>query len=533
MAIQTINLGTYANDGTGDDLRVAFQKVNANILELASTVYGANVGAVPPISGVEQGELWWSTVEGRMYVYYNGAWIDASPVDGFVTYDITAETATGGASVRLNGTDLSQDSIKFASSTNVTVTRTDANTITISSESYTGNVTGNLLGNVQGNVVGNVVGNTNGLHTGAVIGNVTGDVLGDTDGLHTGPVIGNVTGNVTGDTTGFHTGNVVGDSTGTHTGAVVGNVTGDVTGNTTGTHTGAVVGDVTGNTTGTHTGAVIGNVTGDVNGDIYDGAIKIFDNQTRATKIDIITDTGNIILAHNSANLYNSSGTLLISGNSSQFIGSLTGNASTVTNGVYTNGSYADPTWITSLAGSKVSGNISGNAGSVTNGVYTTGDQTIGGTKTFSNKITGSISGNADGNAGSVTNGVYTTGDQTIGGTKTFSSTISGNISGNAGSVTNGVYTSSSVNALSDVDTVSLAPTNGQTLVWNSVTSQWKPGTIAPGGVTKIIAGTNITISPTNGLGDVTVNSLSGSSGNLDFGTFSAPAGFSLDLGTF
>jgi outer membrane lipoprotein SlyB len=438
MAIQTINLGTYANDGTGDDLRVAFQKVNANILELYSTVYGANVGSVPPISGVEQGELWWSTVEGRMYVYYNGAWIDASPVDGFVTYDITAEPATGGASVRLNGTDLSQDSIKFASSINVT----DTNTITISSESYTGNVVGNLLGNVQGNVVGNLVGNTNGTHNGAVIGNVTGDVLGDTDGLHTGPVIGNVTGNVTGDTTGFHTGNVVG------------NVTGNILGDTIGLHT--------------------GNVTGNV-----------------------------------------------------------TGNAGTVTNGVYTNDSYADPTWITSLAGSKVSGNISGNAGSVTNGVYTTGDQTIGGTKTFSNKITGSISGNADGNAGSVTNGVYTTGDQTIGGTKTFSSTISGNISGNAGSVTNGVYTSSSVNALSDVDTVSVAPANGQSLVWDSVTSQWKPGTIAPGGVTKIIAGTNISISPTNGLGDVTINSTGGAGGSLDFGTFSAPAGFSLDLGTF
>ena len=513
MAIQTINLGTYANDGTGDDLRVAFQKVNANILELASTVYGANVGAVPPISGVEQGELWWSTVEGRMYVYYNGAWIDASPVDGFVTYDITAETATGGASVRLNGTDLSQDSIKFASSTNVTVTRTDANTITFSSESFIGNVTGNLLGNV----VGNVVGNTNGLHTGAVIGNVTGDVFGDTDGLHTGSVIGDVTGDVTGDTTG------------THTGVVIGNVTG----NTTGTHTGAVVGNVVGDVTGTHTGAVVGDVVGDVTGDIYDGAVKIFDNQTRATKIDIITDAGNIVLAHNSVNLYNSSGTLLISGGSSQFIGSLTGNASTVTNGVYTDGSYADPTWITSLAGSKVSGNISGNAGTVTNGVYTTGDQTIGGTKTFSNKITGSISGNADGNAGTVTNGVYTTGDQTIGGTKTFSNTITGNVSGNAGTVTNGVYTSSSVNALSDVDTVSVAPTDGQTLVWNSGVSQWKPGTIAPGGVTKIIAGTNISINPTNGLGDVTITSTGGAGGSLDFGTFSAPAGFSLDLGTF
>lgn len=46
---------------------------------------------------------------------------------------------------------------------------------------------------------------------------------------------------------------------------------------------------------------------------------------------------------------------------------SVTGNANTVTNGVYTTGSYADPTWITSLAGSKVSGAISGQAGSVAN----------------------------------------------------------------------------------------------------------------------------------------------------------------------
>jgi hypothetical protein len=67
---------------------------------------------------------------------------------------------------------------------------------------------------------------------------------------------------------------------------------------------------------------------------------------------------------------------------------------------------------------STVSGSITGNAGTVTNGVYTTGDQTIGGTKTFSSTITGSISGNA----GTVTNGVYTSGDQTIAGTKTFSS---------------------------------------------------------------------------------------------------------------
>ena len=76
-----------------------------------------------------------------------------------------------------------------------------------------------------------------------------------------------------------------------------------------------------------------------------------------------------------------------------------------------------------------VTGNVSGNAGTVTNGVYTTGDQSIADTKTFTSTISGSI----DGNAASVTNGVYTTGDQTIQGIKTFSSTVN---TGNAMSIT-------------------------------------------------------------------------------------------------
>ena len=47
MAIQTINLGAYPNDGTGDDLRTAFQKVNANFAEVVTGVAvanGANLG---------------------------------------------------------------------------------------------------------------------------------------------------------------------------------------------------------------------------------------------------------------------------------------------------------------------------------------------------------------------------------------------------------------------------------------------------------------------------------------------------------
>lgn len=49
MTIQTINLGQYANDGSGDDLRTAFQKVNANF-QLVGAVAGIT-SAVNLVSG--------------------------------------------------------------------------------------------------------------------------------------------------------------------------------------------------------------------------------------------------------------------------------------------------------------------------------------------------------------------------------------------------------------------------------------------------------------------------------------------------
>lgn len=48
MAIEPINLGNYANDGTGDDLRTAFTKVNANFAFLdaeAAINNGENLGS--------------------------------------------------------------------------------------------------------------------------------------------------------------------------------------------------------------------------------------------------------------------------------------------------------------------------------------------------------------------------------------------------------------------------------------------------------------------------------------------------------
>ena len=38
MAIQRVNIGTIANDGTGDDLREAFVKVNNNFTELEAHI---------------------------------------------------------------------------------------------------------------------------------------------------------------------------------------------------------------------------------------------------------------------------------------------------------------------------------------------------------------------------------------------------------------------------------------------------------------------------------------------------------------
>ena len=44
----------------------------------------------------------------------------------------------------------------------------------------------------------------------------------------------------------------------------------------------------------------------------------------------------------------------------------------------------------------------------------------------------------------------------------------------------------SSIDALSDVDTTTVAPTDGQALVWDNANSQWEPGTVASGSVASI-----------------------------------------------
>jgi hypothetical protein len=115
----------------------------------------------------------------------------------------------------------------------------------------------------------------------------------------------------------------------------------------------------------------------------------------------------------------------------------------------------------------------------------------------------------------------------------TVSNGIQGNLTGNViGNVTGTVSSIGNHNLEDLADVSSATPTVGQALVWSG--SAWTPNSITSG-VSRIIAGSNITISPSNGLGDVTINSTAtgGGGGDLDFGSFTNPSGFTLDLGSF
>ena len=104
MSQQIINTG-LADKGNGDPLRTAFTKVNANFTELFNhTSAGVVAGDTAPETPGE-GDLWWDSVSGRMYVYYGSSWVDASPVDG-VGSSSTNELVNGAHTVSLSSVGL-------------------------------------------------------------------------------------------------------------------------------------------------------------------------------------------------------------------------------------------------------------------------------------------------------------------------------------------------------------------------------------------------------------------------------------------
>lgn len=77
MTQQIINVGV-ADKGNGDPLRTAFVKANNNFTELYNLVSNTStVSDTAPETPIE-GDLWWDTNDGNLYIYYNGAWAAAS-----------------------------------------------------------------------------------------------------------------------------------------------------------------------------------------------------------------------------------------------------------------------------------------------------------------------------------------------------------------------------------------------------------------------------------------------------------------------
>ena len=116
MAQQNINIGTVANDGTGDDLRVAMQKVNDNFTEL----YGASpVTAQITISGNEISSNATNanlklTASGTGVIEFEGVQIRDNHIEATRSNDDLVLSASGtgdivAGAIRIHGTTISSD----------------------------------------------------------------------------------------------------------------------------------------------------------------------------------------------------------------------------------------------------------------------------------------------------------------------------------------------------------------------------------------------------------------------------------------
>jgi len=228
MAIQTINIGQNANDGTGDDLRTAFDKVNDNFDYLGTL--GGETNTASNLTGVGEGvfaqkvdqDLQFKKIRSAnsstLTVTSDGTSIilnNLSPdqaafrrVQDDAGNTITAQDANGIFGIK-GGTNINTSVV----GTNLTI---DAilNIITDTTPQLGGNL--DLNGN---DIVGLGNMSINGFIRGAYFkGDLRGSVYGDDssliiDGLNNtlhGALTGSLTGNVTGNVTGDITGNVIG-----------------------------------------------------------------------------------------------------------------------------------------------------------------------------------------------------------------------------------------------------------------------------------------------------------------------------------
>ena len=203
MAVQLINIGNIANDGTGDDLREAFIKTNANFEELdlrddeKTTV--TNLGDTGEGLFVRRNvyDLEFKKISAGANVSLTAdddKIVIATPDIGVTDITITADTGstvlddsaaltiTGGAdivtsvgagvlTIAYNGvTDLASDTTPQLSADLDADSNNLLNVGTINTSGITGPLTGNVTGDVTGNLTGDVTGLVHGIDIRTIAG---------------------------------------------------------------------------------------------------------------------------------------------------------------------------------------------------------------------------------------------------------------------------------------------------------------------------------------------------------------------------
>jgi hypothetical protein len=151
MAIQTINIGNVVNDGLGDDLRTAFQKVNANFSALDSelSVTGKNIPETVNGEGIfkQKNGL---NLEFKKLVAGNNKILLSSTTDTVVISNNSPDaftkviTESGIASAVPTGTNVSANTVlTMQGGNNISVTSTN-NVITIDTDLPVTNILQNI-----------------------------------------------------------------------------------------------------------------------------------------------------------------------------------------------------------------------------------------------------------------------------------------------------------------------------------------------------------------------------------------------------
>jgi len=226
MAVQLINIGNVANDGTGDDLREAMIKINNNFEELDlrddEATSASNLGDVGEglflrrnvydleFKKISAGANVTLTADDDKIVIAS----DSGVSDLTINCDIGSVVLDDSASLQISGgtdistflengvltisyagvTDLVSDTTPQLSADLDAQTNNLLNVGTISTSGVTGPLTGNVTGDVTGNVTGNLTGNVTGDVTGLVHGidirTIAGDDQADFGAIN--PVIENL-----------------------------------------------------------------------------------------------------------------------------------------------------------------------------------------------------------------------------------------------------------------------------------------------------------------------------------------------------